>query len=166
MDELAFDHFVARSSRRLLRAAWLMTSDWPEAEDLVRNVFVLAWKQWPRVSTADSPDAYVQGMLANSFVSSRRRVRWAREVITDDLPDRPGPPGQDPEVRRAVAAALESLAPRQRAVLILRYFCDLTIEQTAAALGCSTGNVKSQTSRALGRLEGVAALRELREDVS
>lgn len=111
------------------------------------------YRQWRRASTVDNLDAYLHRILVRRYLDERRRG-WSRVVLTGSTPDRPAPAGTGPEERDAVLAALRNLAKGQRAVLVLRYFCDLSVEATAEALGCSTGNVKSQCAR------GLAALRQ------
>ena len=108
------------------------------------------------------PDAYVRRMLLRAWLDERRRP-WRRERATSVLPERAAPT-VDTTNRLAILALLAELPARRRAVLILRYFCDLSVEETADALGCSAGTVKSQTARALdtlrARLVGVPAIEE------
>lgn len=99
-------------------------------------------------------DGYVHRMLVREFLG-QRRLRWSRVLLTDRLPDRPVPAGEEVENRDAVLAGLARLPARQRAVIVLRFFSDLSVAETAAALNCSSGNVKSQTSRALATLRGL-----------
>jgi RNA polymerase sigma-70 factor (sigma-E family) len=141
-----FDDYVVARERHLLRVAYLLTHDVQLAEDLVQTALTRAWFAWGRVE--GDPDPYVRRILVNTFASSRRR-RWLGERPTADLPDRAVAATEPPtDVRRALAA----LPPRQRAVIVLRFFEDLTEADTAAALGVSLGTVKSQTATALARL--------------
>ncbi len=165
----AFEEFAATRWRQLMRAAWLLTGDWAAAEDLAQTTLTRAWTSWARVSAADEPDAYVRRMLMNEYLGQRRR-RWRGEIPTDiRAAQLPEPSVTDPTDaagrRMELVAALAELPPLQRATVVLRYFADLSIEQTAQALGCSAGNVKSQTARALRKLRGSRhldhALREL-----
>ena len=143
-----FEEFVAARRQALLRTAYLLTGSHDDAEDLVQVALVKAVPHWGKI--ADHPEPYVRTVLARESVSRWRRRRW-RELTTDELPDRQGP-GDDPVGRLALREALARLAPRQRAVIVLRYFDDLTERQTAEALGIGVGTVKSQTRDALARL--------------
>ncbi|MFE2723083.1 SigE family RNA polymerase sigma factor [Kitasatospora sp. NPDC059327] len=156
-----FEEFVAARSPRLLRMAWLLTGDPYLAEDLLQTALAKVWPRWERISI-DRPEAYVRRVLVNSHVSWWRR-RWHGELPHGELPEQPT--GSDPfeelVVGQVVAAAVRALPPRQRAVVVLRYFEDLSVEETAEALGCTTGTVKSQTHRALQALRGKLPAREL-----
>ncbi|MFJ9950125.1 SigE family RNA polymerase sigma factor [Kitasatospora sp. NPDC091207] len=156
-----FEEFVAARSPRLLRMAWLLTGDPHLAEDLLQTALAKVWPRWERISI-DRPEAYVRRVLVNSHVSWWRR-RWHGELPHGELPEQPT--GSDPfeelVVGQVVAAAVRALPPRQRAVVVLRYFEDLSVEETAEALGCTTGTVKSQTHRALQALRGKLPAREL-----
>ncbi len=144
-----FRDFVVARSGALVRHAWLLTGDRGEAEDLVQTALAKTWNRWARL---DAPEAYVRRVIVTSFVSARRRRR--AETAPGSLPDRPVPGDAfaDADLRSAVRQALLSLPPRQRAVVVLRYFDDLTEAQTAQAMGCSVGTVKSQSAKALGKL--------------
>ena len=148
-----FDEFVRGSATRLLRTAVLLTGDRAAAEDLVQETYERIYVHWPRIRTG-VPEAYARKTLAN-LAANRWRTRRRRpaEVALADDHDRPTPDGsEDYAVRHELLAALQTLPPRQRAVIVLRYYEDLTETQTAEALGCAVGTVKSQTSRALDRL--------------
>jgi RNA polymerase sigma-70 factor (sigma-E family) len=155
--EQAFAAYVAGRRRALLRAAWLLTGDWHLAEDLVQTSLAKTYLAWQRM---DSPDAYVRRVMVTTYVTWWRR-RWHGEQPTADLPETAMPPGADYGVRQQVYAVLRELPRRQRAVVVLRYFEDLTETETAAALGCSVGTVKSQNARAMARLRAHAALADL-----
>lgn len=144
-----FDAFVTASSARLLRTAFLMTHDRAAAEDLLQTAYVHAWRAWRRVD--GDPLPYVRRILANEYASSWRR-KWRDEVPTGDAPDQPALPHASVEDRDAVWTALGRLPRRQRAVLVLRYYEDLSESDTAAILGIAAGTVKSQASKALARL--------------
>lgn len=143
-----FEEFVAARRAALLRSAYLLTGDHQDAEDLVQVALVKAVPHWHRI--ADHPEPYVRRILARESVNRWRRRRW-REVSTDLLPERPVG-SVDPDDGSVVRDALVSLAPRQRAVIVLRYYEDLTERQTADALGISVGTVKSQARDGLARL--------------
>jgi RNA polymerase sigma-70 factor (sigma-E family) len=156
--EVEFEQWVATRWRWLLRAGWLLTGDWAGAEDLVQSTLARTWAAWLTVRSADEPDAYVRRMLTNEFLGQRRR-RSATETPRETLPDDVSPDRTvDVDRRLALTTALAELPSRQRAAVVLRYFADLSLEQTAAALGCSVGTAKSQTSRGLDRLRGSAHL--------
>jgi RNA polymerase sigma-70 factor (sigma-E family) len=151
---VTFEEFADARQGSLLRVAFVLTADRHLAEDLVQTVLTSAWLRWPRIRDLANRDAYVQKMLITQYVSWRRR-RWWRETPTADLPDRAGIQA-DAEVD--LAKALLSLPRRQRAVIVLRYLQDLTESETAMALGCSVGTVKSQSVRALAVLRSSRAL--------
>lgn len=156
-----FAAFVATRQRQLQRAAWLLTGDWAAAEDLVQSALAKTWRHWRRVRSAEDPDAYVRRIIVNLFANGWRR-RWRGEVATDALPETEMPDvADDLSVRLSVQAALQHLSRRQRAVVVLRYFDDLTEAQTANVLGCAVGTVKSTTGRALERLRAEPILNEL-----
>ncbi len=106
---------------------------------------------WRRASAATHLDAYVRQMLVRAFIDEKRRP-WSRVRLNDAPPERAGPAGPDVEDRLVLRAALQRVPRRQRAVLVLRYLCDLSVAETATALRCSEGTVKSQTSHGLNTL--------------
>jgi RNA polymerase sigma factor (sigma-70 family) len=143
-----FSGYVVAQRVRLVRAARLLTAgDDGAAEDLV-------YVHWPRVSGADDPVAYGFRTLTNTFLDERRRAHRRREIPTGNVPDI-AHPSADPDTRRLVIAALEQLAPRQRAVVVLRHFLQYDVAATARALGCAEGTVKSQNAKALAHLREV-----------
>ena len=146
-----FAAYVEERSPRLLRTAYLLCRDWALAEDLLQTALVKVWRAWRRVS--GDPDPYVYRVLVNTHASWWRR-RWRSEIPTDSPPELADPVDatQVADDRSAILAALGRLTDRQRAVLILRYFEDLTEQQVAKILGCSVGTVKSQSSKALAKL--------------
>ena len=147
-----FAAFAAAVSPRLLRSARLLAGDHHAAEDLLQATLLKLYLQWRRSDRWDSPTAYAQRVLYTTFCSWRGR-RWSGEQPTATPPDRPSgiDPGGDGDAG-AVHDALLALPRRQRAVIAARFYDDLSVEQTARLLGCSTGTVKSQTSRALVKL--------------
>lgn len=147
---VGFEEFVATRQRGLLRAAWLLTGDWAAAEDLVQTALVRAWPHWRRLDDEPAAEAYVRRVMLNAYLSARRR-RWRGETPTADLPEQPAP-AADADLRGALVDAVRRLPRRQRAVVVLRFFDDLTEAQAASVLGCSVGTVKSQTSKALAGL--------------
>jgi RNA polymerase sigma-70 factor (sigma-E family) len=161
-NRVGFDEFVAARSTALLRTAYLLTHDHGLAEDLLQTALTKSWFAWDRIS--GEPEAYVRKVLVNTFSSWWRR-KWNGEQATEDLPDRGTHDAAD-EVTTGhdLWTAMERLPRRQRAVVVLRYFEDLTEPQTAEALGCSVGTVKSQTSKALAKLRIDPALAEDAEE--
>ena len=153
--DAAFDAFVAASSPSLLRLAYRLTADVHLAEDLLQGALWRVAKQWSRAR--EHPGAYARRTLVNLAADARRhRRRRPVEVGLDDLGDRADrAPVDQLEDRDVLLAALRDLPPRQRTVVVLRYWEDMSIDETAALLGCSTGNVKSTASRGLERLRGV-----------
>jgi RNA polymerase sigma-70 factor (sigma-E family) len=159
-----FEGYVAAHWRSLLRAAWLLTGNWAAAEDLVQSALARVWTSWPRVRAATERDAYVRRVMTNQFLGQQRR-RSSSELPSDAMPDSPTPDATADVHRRLVLTrALDELPPHQRAAVVLRYFDDLSLEQTAAALGCSVGTAKSQTSRALAKLRRSAHLDALLQE--
>jgi RNA polymerase sigma-70 factor (sigma-E family) len=152
-DEAAFRDYVAVRMERLRRTAFLYCRDWHTADDLVSTTLVKLYQHWQRAQRADNLDAYVYGILAHAWLDERRRP-WRREQAVADLPERgvAGPTGDDPDL----LALLARLPRGRRAVLVLRFYCDLSVEQTAEILGLSLGTVKSQTARGLEMLRGPA----------
>ena len=143
----SFEEYVAARRGALLRTAYLLTGSGDDAEDLVQVALIKAVPHWKRI--ADHPEPYVRKILARESVSRWRRRRW-REVPTGQLPETSvdGPSADRVELQQALAR----LAPRQRAVIVLRYYEDLTEVETARVLGISVGTVKSQARDALARL--------------
>lgn len=137
----------------LVRMATLLTAgDASSAEDLVQTTLTRLYLAWPRVRRADNRLGYARTTLTHVFVDETRRAHRRWERTADGLPDRAATTGLAPEDRDAVHAALRALAPRQRAVVVLRHWLDLDVAETARVLDCSTGTVKSQTAKALAHL--------------
>jgi RNA polymerase sigma-70 factor (sigma-E family) len=144
-----FEAFVVARRVALLRTAYLLTGDHNDAEDLVQSALIKVVPKWSRIK--DRPEAYVRRVLARESVNRWRGRRW-REVTTDVVPEAMHHASDDSADRIALLEELRRLSPRQRAVLVLRYFDDLTEADTAAALGISVGTVKSHVRDALARL--------------
>jgi RNA polymerase sigma-70 factor (sigma-E family) len=153
-DEQGYVEYVRAHMPWLRRLAYRLNGDWSSADDLLQDCLVALYRHWPKASAAESVDAYVRAMLVHAYLAERRRP-WARRVhpVADLAPT--ATELSDAEHRIDLLAALAKLPRGQRAVLVLRYWEDLDVAQTAAALGCSAGTVKSQTSYA------VTALRRL-----
>jgi RNA polymerase sigma-70 factor (sigma-E family) len=148
-----FVEFAEVTSPRLRRTAFLLCGDWHTAEDLAQITLAKVFVSWRKIRRNDAAHAYATRTLVNTYLADKRLKRL-REVLTDKLPERPAE-SPAPETRIVVLDALATLPPKARAVLVLRYWADLNVEQAAAVLGCSPGNVKSQSARALGKLRAV-----------
>jgi RNA polymerase sigma-70 factor (sigma-E family) len=148
-----FRQFVVARSPALVRSAWLLTGDLATAEDLVQTALAKVWSRWAQVNRQDAPEAYVRRVMMSTFLTWNRR-RWRGELALGEVPDSAGTTSDvhDVELRLSVARELRTLPRRQRAVMVLRYFEDLTESQVAQALGCSVGTVKSQNAKALKQL--------------
>ncbi|MBU2669615.1 SigE family RNA polymerase sigma factor [Actinoplanes bogorensis] len=139
---------------RLHRMAYMLCSNAHQADDIVQATLTALYVSWRKAATADNLDGFVHRIMVRRFLDERRR-RWSRVLLGDHMPETSAPGADDGfSERDALVAALRTLPKGQRAVVVLRYFGDLSVEQTAEALGCSTGNVKSQCAR------GLATLRE------
>jgi RNA polymerase sigma-70 factor (sigma-E family) len=148
----SFDDYVRLRVAELGRVAYLLTGDRHHAEDLVQTALLRAAMRWERLT---EPDAYVRRILYHQAVSRWRSLgRRPREMLTDQPPNR-AVSGPDVDLRLMLDQALGRLTPRQRAVLVLRFYEDRTEAETAETLGCSVGTVKSQTRHALGRLRAL-----------
>jgi RNA polymerase sigma-70 factor (sigma-E family) len=161
LDDTSFEEFVAGSSARLFTMATLLTGGHrAEAEDLLQGAFERAYRRWGRISRRADPEPYVRQILVNASVDRWRRLRRHPEAPLAVTGFDPGTADTAAAVadRDLLLRGLAALAPRQRAVLVLRYFEDLSEAQTATMLGCTVGTVKSQTARGLARLrESVGA---------
>ncbi|HXP18541.1 MAG TPA: SigE family RNA polymerase sigma factor [Streptosporangiaceae bacterium] len=146
-----FTAFVTARLPALRRVAYLLCQDWHGADDLVQAAITRLYTHWARAQAMEHTEAYVRAIVFREFLGERRSG-WARRVsLGGQLPDDSGP-APDRDAALDVNAALRALPPRQRATLVLRYYCDLTVEQAAQVLGCTPGTVKSQTSKALSSL--------------
>lgn len=152
-----FREFMRARWPVMVRLAYGLTGDQGHAEDVAQAAFARAYASWPRVRRSGDPDAYVRQIVVNQNRNRFRKHRVA-ERLTDSLPES-GAVGvartdttRDYDERSALITALQRLGPRQRAVIVLRYWMDLTEQETAVALNCSVGTVKSQASRALATL--------------
>lgn len=158
--EADFEEFVAAHGRSLRRTAYLMCGDWARAEDATQEALLALYRRWPRVTRhGGNVRAYAHRAVTTAVIDQSRRP-WRREVSADVVPDGSAPTGgsvdHDPmaatDRRVAVISALRQLPERRRACLVLRYFSQLSVEETADLLGVTTGTVKSQTARALDQV--------------
>jgi RNA polymerase sigma-70 factor (sigma-E family) len=145
-----FTEFAVASAPRLRRAAFLLCGDWHTAEDLAQTALAKVFMSWRKVRRQGAAHAYATRVLTNSYLADKR-LRRGTEIVTDQLPDCPVT-GPAPETRIVVLDALALLPPGSRAVVVLRYWADLSVDQTADVLGCSPGTVKTLSSRALDKL--------------
>jgi RNA polymerase sigma-70 factor (sigma-E family) len=153
------DYVVARAAS-LVRFAYLLCGDWHRAEDTVQNALTKLYLAWPRLTRTGTVDAYVRRIIIRVLVDEGRLARFRRERLRDQLPEPAAMPDAIDAVadRVAVLRALRRLPPGQRAVLVLRFWEDLSVERVAELLHCSAGTVKSQSAR------GLRTLRELLGD--
>lgn len=152
-----FEEVFAASRLSLSRTALLLTGDRVAAEELLQEALTRTAERWPRVMAQGDPTAYVRRIMLNDVRSAWRRRRTARTHQLALLPHEPTPDfASTVDVAAELLGALRRLAPRQRAVLYLRYYEDRSEAETARLLGCSVGTVKSQTHDALARLRHIA----------
>ena len=155
-----FTAFVSARQAWLRRVAYLLCGDWHRADDLVQSSITKLYTQWHRAARADNVDGYARRTLVNTYLAEQRGG-WARRTLLHRFgagspdPEPPPDPGGDLELRLDLRKALGRLPARQRATVVLRYYCDLSVEQTAQLMGCSTGNVKSQSARGLATLRNL-----------
>ena len=150
-DEAAFAEVFAARGAALLRTAYLLCGDWHRAEDLAQTAFAKLYVAWPRLRDVGAVDAFLRRALLNVYLDDTRRA-WRREHPTEVLPEREAADARSTDERLVLVAALAAVPPRQRACLVLRFFEDCSVEQTAALLRCSAGTVKSNTARGLDSL--------------
>lgn len=150
--EQEFHDFVASRSQALLRTAYLLAGDWATAEDLLQTALTKTYLAWRRLGGIEAVEPYARRVLVNTATSWWRR-RWHGERPTEVLPDRAAPDRLDEQLQRdALWTYVKQLPARQRAVLVLRFYEDMSEADTARLLGVSAGTVKSQCSRALATL--------------
>jgi len=165
-EEDEFREFATEQAGSLRRCAYLFCGDWHLAEDLMQSTLIKMYRAWPKVRRQESLRNYARTVLLNTWLDEKRRP-WRRSELSDGVVPDAADASTDPSVaeargwaRELVHAALLELAPRQRAALVLRFFDELSIAETAAVLGCSQGTVKSQTSRGLDALRAAVAALE------
>jgi RNA polymerase sigma-70 factor (sigma-E family) len=150
-----FVEFATAAAPRLRRTAFLLCGNWHTAEDLTQTTLTKMFVSWRRIRRQDAVLSYASRTLVNTYIADKR-TRRSGEVITDSLPESAVAPDM-PETRLMVLSALAKLAPRARAVVVMRFWADMSVEQVADVLGCSTGTVKSQSARALEKMRTVLA---------
>ncbi|GCD97573.1 SigE family RNA polymerase sigma factor [Embleya hyalina] len=149
--EREFREYAEARQAQLRRSAYLLCGDWYEAQDLTQTTLMKMYTAWGRLHRDGNVDAYARVVLTRTYIDQHRKGRWREEPV-DELPQRPSDESSSPDLRLTLQAALLRLPPRYRAVLVLRFWEDWSIEQTAEALRISTGTVKSQSARGLNRL--------------
>jgi RNA polymerase sigma-70 factor (sigma-E family) len=151
-----FTAYAAESAARLRRTAYLLCGDWQRAEDELQAALVKLYLSWNRVRKRGALDAFVRTTLVRGLIDEHRRP-WRREQARATLPEHAAPASLPLEDRLAVRDALALVPPRQRAVLVLRFYEDCDVAETARLIGCTEGTVKSQTARGLARLRELLA---------
>jgi RNA polymerase sigma-70 factor (sigma-E family) len=143
-----YTEYVAARLSSLRRLAAVLCDDWQRADDLVQATLIKLYVRWGRVRAASHPDAYARTVLVHEFIQERRSLWVKRVSLSGGVAD---PPAAvvDQDAVLDLRAAVAALPARQRATLVLRFYCDLNVDQSAEILGCSPGTVKSQTARAL-----------------
>lgn len=151
--EAEFAGFFAASWPRLFRTTYAIAGDRQRTEDALQTAFAQAWATWPKVAAANDRLAYVRRMAINAALSRHRKAFSRRETVVAVLPEDAQPSGEDAFLHGDETwQAVQGLPPRQRAVVVLRYYEDLTEQEIADVLGCRPGTVKSQASAALASL--------------
>ena len=153
--DAAFEAYFAARSDAMRGTAYLLCGDWHRAEDLVQQTFTKIYQVWRRIQRQDAMDNYTRQTLIRMFLSERRRGWFRYESVGVPPADPPTASAGPTEERLMLLEALVKVPPRQRAVLVLRYWEDASVEQTAALLDCSAGTVKSQAARGLATLRGL-----------
>ncbi|MCC3765880.1 SigE family RNA polymerase sigma factor [Glycomyces sp. TRM65418] len=150
--EAEFRSFALAQRDGLRRQAYLLCGDWYEADDIVQKALTRMFAAWKRVDPIGAP-AYVRRIVVNVYLSHRRLAWVRRERASDEVPSTLiDAPQEEIDLRLAVTEAMDRLPPRQRATLVLRYWEDLSVEDAAEAMGCSTGTVKSQCAKGLRKM--------------
>ena len=153
--DAAFAAYFAARSDAMRGTAYLLCGDWHRAEDLVQQTFTKIYLVWRRIQRHEAMDSYTRQTLIRTFLSERRRGWFRHESVASEATDRAAPSADFADERLVLLEALVKVPPRQRAVLVLRYWEDQSVEQTAELLDCSAGTVKSQAARGLATLRGL-----------
>lgn len=151
--EEEFTEFAEAASLQLRRTAFLLCGNWHTAEDLAQMTLAKVFVSWRKIKRPGAVHAYAKRTLVNAYLDDKHLKR-SGEILTDRFPECAVEP-QALDTRLVVLAAMAALPPQARAVVVLRYWEDLSVEQVADVLGCSPGNVKSHTARALRKLRAV-----------
>ncbi|WP_405059254.1 SigE family RNA polymerase sigma factor [Kribbella sp. NBC_01505] len=160
--DAAFEEYFAARSGAMRGTAYLLCGDWHRAEDLVQQTFTKIYLAWRRIERREAMDSYTRQTLVRTFLSERRRGWFRNESVGSPPGELPVPSADLADERIVLLEALVQVPPRQRAVLVLRYWEDMSVEQTATLLDCSTGNIKSQAARGLATLRGLLEQEKVR----
>jgi RNA polymerase sigma-70 factor (sigma-E family) len=152
-----FTEYVTARSAWLRKVAYLLCGDWHRADDLVQTAITRLYANWPRAARAANLDGYARRTLVNTFLAEQRTSWWRRVDLRGIDHDPPPAAGPDLDAGLDLQVALDRLPARQRATVVLRYFGDLPVAETARALRCSEGTVKSQTAKAVETLRELLA---------
>jgi RNA polymerase sigma-70 factor (sigma-E family) len=155
-EENTYREYVLARMETMRRTAYLLCRDWHTADDLVSITIGKLYRHWPRIGGAPGIDAYVRKALLRTWLDEKRRP-WRREEPTEELPELPSVEELAVVGRAELLDLLDGLPPKRRAAVVLRLYCDLSVEETAEILDCSVGTVKSQTARGLDTLRTRAA---------
>jgi RNA polymerase sigma-70 factor (sigma-E family) len=149
-----FTQFVTRERPRLRRTAYLLCWEWHEAEDLVQEALIVVLRRWNHLDHPSAAGGYARRIIYRIYIDNHRHVRWGREALQATMPDATGTDVDDDTIadRLILSHALRQLPPRQRAAVVLRYFEDLDVAQTAEVLACKPATIRSQTARALATM--------------
>lgn len=160
--ETEFVEFVDAFAPSLMRTAVGLTGSTSEADDLLQDALIDAWRYWKRVRRSDAPQLYVRKILVNAYARKVKRQARSASLVDGERPDQSPNDYEQVADRDELVRLLNQLPPRQRSVLILRYLDDLSERDTAVVLGCSVGTVKSQSSRALTTLQSLTSAASLK----
>jgi RNA polymerase sigma-70 factor (sigma-E family) len=163
--EAAFTEYVAARGPWLRKVAFLLCQDWHRADDLVQNSLIKLYVRWLQAEEIQNMDGYARKVVVNTFLAEQRSPWWRRAAPWQDDPH-PRQVAADLDAAIDLASALAALPPRQRAAIVLRYYCDLSVDETALVLSCSAGTVKSQTSRAIASLRRTLDVLPVKEQLS
>jgi RNA polymerase sigma-70 factor (sigma-E family) len=155
-----FVEYARAAAPRLRRTAYLLCHDWHLAQDFTQTALAKLFVNWHRIQRRESPDAYARKVLLRVFLDHQRRSSSTREVVVDRVSETAAPAGQ-PELRVTLLDALRRIPPRDRAILVLRYWEDQSIEAVAELLGVSEATVKAQSARGLARLRALLGAGQL-----
>jgi RNA polymerase sigma-70 factor (sigma-E family) len=155
-EENTYREYVTARMETMRRTAYLLCRDWHTADDLVSITISKLYRHWPRVGGTPGIDAYVRKALLRTWLDEKRRP-WRREQTMEELPELPTTAEFAVVSRAQLLDLLDGLPPKRRAAVVLRLYCDLSVEETAEILGCTVGTVKSQTARGLDTLRTKAA---------
>jgi RNA polymerase sigma-70 factor (sigma-E family) len=162
-----FVEYLSQRALWLRRTAYALCQDWDQADDLAQIAVTRLYAHWPRAKSIGNLDGYLRRIVVNCFLDETRRPWW-RRVISHDAAGLDPVAAREPDLDAALdlREALAALPPRQRATIVLRYYCDLSVEETASVLSCSPGTIKSQTSRGIESLRRKLDVHPVKEQLS